>query len=157
MKRLIFIILLVALIPIVTLVSFWGGKQVCMLMMSGQTSITTLKDYSGLNLSAQQKQMLRGLEANFQKEAMPICMNICRERMNLTNLMADKNTNPVLIHKKIEEIGALQIGLEKKTADHILEIGKILTPEQSQAYLKEIQRELQNSIMQSGYSEALKS
>ncbi|GEM_PF-1169316 len=156
MKKLIFIILFAAVISIAVFTSFWSVKHVCSLMMSGQSSISGLKDYSALNLKPDQESALRQMETKYQKEVLPICMTICRERMNLVNMMADKNIDPALIHKKIEEIGKIQIGLEKTTADHIVEIGTILTPEQSQAYFKDIRRELQNSIAQNGYSEALK-
>ncbi|MBI4971742.1 MAG: periplasmic heavy metal sensor [Candidatus Omnitrophica bacterium] len=151
MKKTIILISLAVVISGITLLSFWGGKQTCMMMMTEKTS------YEGLNLSAGQEKTLTDLDDSFRKEVDMLCMNVCRERTALMNLLSETNSNPEAIYKKIEEIGGLQVGLEKKTADHILEIKKTLSPRQTAVYLKRVREELQKSIQQCASSMALKS
>ncbi len=152
MKKL---IIFTVLISAVTLAGFWGGRKVCMLMWPGSVNPSGAW-YFNLGLSPEQAESLKKLESGFRPDADKFCMRICKERMELLNLMRNPKAKPEEIYKKIEEIGALQVSLEKQIATHILEVKKDLTPEQSEAYLSRIQRELHESIKQSGYAEALR-
>lgn len=151
MKKSIILLFLVILIAAATLFSFWCGRQVCH-AISGQKNL-----YAGMNLTSEQQEKLKGIDAAFMKEADSVCMNVCRERVNLMNLVSAAQSDPALIHQKIDEIGSLQISLEKKVADHILEVKKTLTLQQSETYLKHLNEELAKSMQQCGYGQALKS
>ena len=151
MKKL---ILFTVLISVVTLGGFWGGKKVCMMMWPGSLN-PSQNWYFALGLNAGQAESLKRLESSFRKETDGLCMKICQERLNLLNLMKQKEANQEVINKKIEAIGGLQILLEQQIAAHILEVKKNLTPEQSLAYLDRIHEELRNSVRQSGYGEIL--
>lgn len=153
MKKL---IVFTVLVSTVTLIGFWGGRKVCMLMMWPGSLRPTQAWYFNLGLSPEQAQSLSQLDSTFRKDTDQFCMRICRERLELLNLMRDPKTNPELIYQKIEEIGALQVSLEKEIATHILKVKNDLTPEQSEAYLARIRNELQESIKRSGYGEVLK-
>ncbi len=152
MKKL---ILFTVLISVVTLGGFWGGKKVCMLMWPGSLN-PSQNWYFALGLNTGQAESLKRLESSFRKETDGLCMTICQERLNLLNLMKQKEANEEVINKKIEAIGGLQVLLEKQIAAHILEVKKNLTPEQSLAYLDRIHEELRDSVRQSGYGEILK-
>lgn len=135
MKKFLFLVLFALVISLATLAAFCGGKQVCM-MMSGQSVLMSEKEADG----------------PFLKEANALCMDICRERMNLMNLLGDKTARPEFIHKKVEEIGLMQTALERKIADHILAMRNRLSGEESQAYLKKIRANFEKSMQQCGFS-----
>lgn len=146
MKKLIFFTILIAL---VTLGSFWGGKKVCMLMWPGSLN-PSQSWYSAVGLSSEQADSLKKFDASFRQDADKLCMIICKERLEILNLMKSKNANQDAIYKKIEQIGDLQVFLEKQIASHILEVKKNLTPEQSQAYLDRVHQEIRKSIQEGG-------
>ena len=149
------LLIFTVLISAVTLAGFWGAKKVCMLMWPGSLNPNRIW-YSNLGLNPEQAESLKKVDSAFRGETDKVCMWICKERLELLNLMRNPKAKPEEIYKKIEEIGALQVSLEKQIATHILEVKKDLTPEQSEAYLNRIQRELHESIKQSGYAEALR-
>ena len=151
MRKLLFF---AAFISVVTIAGFWGGQKVCMLMWPGSVNPSRAW-YFNLGLNEQQAESLKRLESGFRKDADKFCMRICKERLELSNMMKDPKAKPELIYKKIEEVGALQVSLEKQIATHILQVKKDLTPEQSEAYLNRIHRELADSIKQAGYGEVL--
>lgn len=141
-------------ISVVTLVGFWGGKKACMLMWPG--SVNPSQGWRlALGLTDDQARQLGEIEKSFHKEADPLCMQICRERLELLKLMSQSSVDPNAVHAKIDRIGGLQVLLEKQIASHILEVKKDLTPKQSQNYLNRIRRELYESICQSGYGQIL--
>lgn len=82
-------------------------------------------------------------------------MLICQERVRLLEQMKDKRVSSDILYRKTEEIGQLQISLEKKVIAHILEVDKSLTPSQSKAYLERIYRQQCQMIAKSGYGESL--
>ncbi len=149
------VILFAVLVSVVTLFSFWGGKKVCMMMWPGSINPSQSWYYS-LGLTAEQETSLNKMDASFRKDGDKLCMQICKGRLDLLNLIKEKNPNEALVHQKIEEVGKLQILLEKTIADQILEVKKNLTPAQSEAYLDRVHKEISRSIEKSGYSEALK-
>src|SRR5207249_9037648 len=142
-------------IAAVTLAGFYGGRKVCMLMWPGSVN-PKQSWYFNLGLNPEQASSLKKLDSAFRNDTDKICMRVCKERLELLKLMRDPQAKPDTIYKKIEEIGAMQVSLEKQIATHILKVKKDLTPEQSEAYLNTIRRELEQTIKQSGYGEILK-
>lgn len=151
MKKIFFFSLVIAG---VTLLSFWGGKKACERMCQG-TSKPNPYCHFALDINPQQARSLGQLESGFREEANKICRRICKERLEVLRLISKKEVGRDVIFKRIEEIGALQIALEKKVAEHILEAHKILTPQQGDTYLARLEQELAGSIKASGYSESL--
>ena len=127
----------------------------CMLMWPGSLN-PNQSWYFNLGMNAKQAEALKKLDSAFRKDTDNICMRICKERLDLLNMMRDPNVNSDAVYKKIEEIGAVQVSLEKEIATHILKVKKDLSPEQSEAYLNTIRQELHEAIKQSGYGEVLK-
>lgn len=152
MKKLIFFTVLISL---VTLVSFWGGKKVCMLMWPASIN-PSQSWYSAVGLNSEQAETLRNLDSSFRKDADKLCMTICKERMELLNLMKSDHASAEEVNKKVEKIGNLQIVLEKQIANHILEVKKDLTPAQRDIYLKRVHQEVTQSIQEGGYGEVLR-
>ncbi len=151
MKKLLFFTILISAI---TLVGFWGGRKACMLMWPASLN-PSQNWYYALGLSPEQAESLKGIEGSFRKDADKMCMRICAERFELLNLMGKKDADAGAVNQKIEEIGGLQVLLEKQIASHILEVKKGLTPSQTEAYLNRIHRELAESTKRNGYGEVL--
>lgn len=151
MKKLLIVTLLISGI---TLFGFWGGRKICMRMWPGSLN-PSQNWYFNLGLTSEQAESLKRLDSAFRKDTDKVCMRICKERLELLNLMRDPKARPAEVYKKIEDIGAMQISLEKEIATHILKVKKDLTLEQSEAYLSRIHEELRDSIQQAGYGEVL--
>jgi len=151
MKKLLFFAILISSL---TLAGFWGGKKMCMLMWPGSVN-PSQSWYFNLGLNNEQAESLKKMDFAFREKTDKICMRICKERIDLLNMMRNSKADPEAIYKKIEEIGTVQISLEKEIATHILQVKKDLTPEQSEAYLNKIREELRLSMKQSGYNEVL--
>ena len=149
MKKL---LLFTASISVITLVGFFGGKEVCT-MMSPMRAGSSQSWYSGLGLSAAQTESLKKTESSFRKNVDALCMRICQERADLLEQVKNGHMSSEIAYKKIEDIGQLQISLEKEVIAHILQVDKSLTPSQSKAYLEKIYRQQCQMTAQSGYGE----
>ena len=111
--------------------------------------------YLALGLNEEQAENLKAKEASFRKGTDKLCVKICGLRLDLLSRIRQKGADQKAVYEKIEEIGRLQVLLEKEIATHILEVKKDLTREQSQAYLDRIHKELREAIERSGYGAAL--
>ena len=152
MKKLLFFTVIISL---VTLGGFFGGRKVCTMMWPGSVNPSQAW-YFELGLNPQQAESLKKLETSFRDRTDKLCMTICEERLKLLNQMKDKSVDRQAVYRKIEEIGALQVSLEKEIATHILNVKDDLTPAQSQAYLDRIHEQFRDSLRKSGYDEVLK-
>jgi len=151
MKRL---LIFAVLISAVTLAGFWTAPKICMMMWPGSVH-PSQSWYFALGLNVAQEKALKEAEASFREETDKLCMQICSQRLELLNLMRDPKVSQDAVYQKIEQIGRLQITLEKEIATHILQVKKNLTPAQSEVYLGRIRQELAESIRQSGFGEVL--
>ncbi len=152
MKKL---LIFTVIVSAVTLGGLWSGKKFCTMMSLPLGGRSGQAIYSEMGLDAAQTESVRKLEASFRKEADALCMRICEERVRLLKEMKDKRVSPDVLYKKNEEIGQLQISLEKKVIAHILQVNKGLTSSQSEAYLERIYQQQCQMIAQSGYGEIL--
>lgn len=151
MKRLFLFALAIAAI---TLVGFWGGRKACMLMWPGSVN-PQLRWYANLGLSPAEAEALKKQDAAFRVEGDRLCMRICRGRMELLSLLEREGVPEEEVFRKIEEIGAQQVLIEKGIAAHILAVRERLTPDQSAAYLANVREQLRESIRQTGYANEL--
>ena len=152
MKKL---LLFTAIISLVTLDGFFGSKKVCMMMWPGSVNPSQAW-YFELGLNPSQAESLKKLEGSFRDRTDKLCMKICGERLKLLNQMKQGHGDREAVYRKIEEIGALQVSLEKEIATHILNVKDDLTPTQSQAYLDRIYQQFRDSLKKSGYEEAIR-
>ena len=152
MKKL---IIFTVIVSVVTLGGLWSGRKFCTMISMPVGARSGQALYSEMGLDASQTESVRKLEAVFRKEADTLCMRICRERVDLLKQLKDKRVSSGVIYAKVEEIGQLQISLEKKVIAHILQVNKTLTPSQSEAYLERIYQQQCRMIAKSGYGESL--
>jgi uncharacterized membrane protein len=138
------IVLLTLIISLATLAGYWGSKRICGL----GSSCCPLKTraFADLGLDPARQKQFDAMNLAFRKEADEICLRACRGRLEILDLIKQPGMDSEIISKKIEEVGALQILLEKKTAAHLLEVKKGLTPEQSVRYLARMDQELRESM-----------
>ena len=146
MKKL---LLLTFLVSFATLGAFWAGKKTCLMMTS--TGLQAQKTwYADLGLSADQEKSLKELEGGFRQRADALCMQVCREKQNLLDILSNANAPRQVIEEKIEVIGKLQTQLEKEVVSHIFEVRKFLTPSQNRTYRDRIQRQFQKALKLDG-------
>lgn len=145
MRRL---LLFAVLIAFVTLTGFWASQKMCSMAMCPMGYRAQGDGYSNLGLSAKQVETLKKLDSAFRKSADQICIKVCKGRFELLRMLENPKADGKVIDQKVEEIGALQIALEKEVAKHILEVRKELTPEQTEKYLTQLRAKLQESMKQ---------
>jgi Spy/CpxP family protein refolding chaperone len=143
MKKIIFFTVLIA---VVATAGFWTTRKVCSLCFLPKQNHT----YPKLDLSGPQQKSVIQAENKFRAYADKVCMKICDLRLEIVQMMAQSNVDKEALNKKIEEVGQLQISLEKSVAEHVLEMKKHLTPEQSERYLDSIRRELHSTMRHMG-------
>jgi hypothetical protein len=137
MKKLFF---LVAVVSVVTLASFWVAPKMC-------TVICNLK----LGSCSKEAPVFSA-----QKDIDALCGQICRYRLEVFQMIEGSESSQEAIHEKIDAIGALQISLEKKIADSILEAKRDMSEDKYKAYLKRLRAQLERSIRDNGFGEVLK-
>lgn len=150
MKKLFIFTLIVS---VMTLGGLWSGKKFCTMMSMPAGGRSGQALYSEMGLDASQTKSVGKLEVSFRKEADALCMRICQERVKLLEQIKNNRMSQEAIYKRVEEIGGLQISLEKKVIAHIFEVNKGLTASQSKAYLERIYQQQCQIISQSGYGD----
>jgi len=151
MKRLLVFALIISA---VTLAGYWTGRKVCMMMWPGSLNPAP-RWYANLGLDREQADVLRAKDAAFRSMADGMCVRVCRGRLELLALMGENGSSQDKVLSKIDEVGALQVALEKEIAAHILAVRENLTPEQSAAYLARVREKLHDSIRRTGYTNVL--
>jgi Spy/CpxP family protein refolding chaperone len=95
-----------------------------------------------LKLDESQRQTLRHLFPEHHRKVMAVRQELAQKRQELFELLKAESTPWSAIQGKIQEISALQGGLEEEMARFMLEFKKNLTPEQHAAFLKLVQNRL---------------
>ena len=149
-KLLIFTVLISSL----TLAGLWSGRKVCTVMSPADTG-SIERAFSGLGLSASETESLKKTESAFREELDTLCMQICQERANLLKQLKE-GISVENATRKVDAIGRLQILMEKKIINHLMELKKILTPAQSAAYLDKIYQQQCRMISPGGYDKEKK-
>lgn len=131
MKKINFVLFTAALSAILTVGMAWG---------SGMTGGTADNSYSpqlgqdtwgcGLNLSADQTQEMRDLQASFLKETNELRSELKAKENELRTLWDRRNPDQEKILAKQKEINVLEARLQEKARGYRLEAQRYLTPEQ---------------------------
>jgi len=82
------------------------------------------------NLTAEQSSKIQTLREASLKEIEPLQKDLWTKRTELRNLWLSSNADPAVITAKQKEISDLQAKLQEKATNLVLEIRKVLTPEQ---------------------------
>ena len=95
-----------------------------------------------LKMDESQRQTLRRLFPEHHQKVKAIREKLVQKRLELFDLIKDDATPWSAIQAKVQEISALQGGLEEEMARFMLEFKKNLSPEQHTAFLNLVQTRL---------------
>jgi Spy/CpxP family protein refolding chaperone len=82
------------------------------------------------DLTPDQQKQIETLKTAFMKDAMALKNQIAEKKAHLRTLSTVDEPNMAEINKTIDEMYTLKASLEKKKAEHIQAVRKVLTPEQ---------------------------
>jgi Spy/CpxP family protein refolding chaperone len=82
------------------------------------------------NLTDAQKKQMEEIDQTVEKALIPLKAQVELKHAELNALLVAEKTDKAAIDKKIEEIGAIRVQIQKKRIGGRLEIRAILTPEQ---------------------------
>ncbi len=83
-------------------------------------------------ISDQQAAKLENQLTDFRKTRIQDRANLALQRIDLENLLAAENPDRAAINRKLQQVGAAQLALEKSAIDFALNVKQELTPEQRQ-------------------------
>lgn len=95
-----------------------------------------------LKLDDSQRQALRRLFPEHHQKVKAVRQELAQKRQELFDLIKGDSTPWSAIQAKVQEISALQAGLEEEMARFMLEFKKNLNPEQHAAFLNLVQTRL---------------
>ncbi len=81
-----------------------------------------------MQLRPEQRIKLHRLRKEFMKEARPYRQEIGRLRQDIIGLLLQEEVDTAAIYRKLEEISALQMNIEKQAINLILKTREFLTP-----------------------------
>jgi Spy/CpxP family protein refolding chaperone len=93
-----------------------------------------------LNLNNDQKSQIEKLRAEFQKQQIAQRAKVQTARVELRQVLRAENPDKSAIEKKINEVAQLNAQLQTARVNHLLNVRKVLTPEQ-QKMIREAVRE----------------
>lgn len=82
------------------------------------------------DLTEEQQKKIDGIQAQLDKELVPLQADLGILEAELKKLMVSENPDQGAIDKKLDEIGALMTTIEKARVHNRLKVRKVLTPEQ---------------------------
>jgi Spy/CpxP family protein refolding chaperone len=92
--------------------------------------ITHKKIFEKLDLTDSQKKQLRDIRTAMQKNAVQLKSKVSIARIDLRELLTADEPDKGAIEKKLNEIGQLQTNQKLLRINHLLDMRKVLTPEQ---------------------------
>ncbi|MBI4549413.1 MAG: hypothetical protein HY714_00605 [Candidatus Omnitrophica bacterium] len=139
------------LVSAATALGFWSTQKVCV-MMKPKFIAGGADWYAKSNLPADKIEAVKALDGRLQEEVHRLCADVCLQRAELLKMMQGPGGDETRVFEKIEEIGRLQIELEKRIASHLFGLKKVLSPGESRQYFQLIEDRLKESLRQCGYS-----
>lgn len=85
-----------------------------------------------LGLTPDQAQKIESLKVEHQKEMITLKSQMRLKRLDLRQEMEKDSPNPASLDKMVDESAAMRATMEKARLHHLLDVKKILTPEQWQ-------------------------
>lgn len=98
--------------------------------------------WGALNMDADQRQGLRGLLPEHRRRVMEARGQLAQKRQELFDLVKEESPAWSAIQAKVQEISALQGGVEEEVVRFLLEFKKHLKPEQHAAFVDLVQQRL---------------
>lgn len=96
-----------------------------------------------LGLSNSQVKKINSFYKSYLNRVKKLRTDLQKERTELTQLLIDRKTNPLIINAKLQKISFLQMQIQKETIEHLSTIEKeVLTPQQRQKFYIIIRNQL---------------
>jgi hypothetical protein len=89
-------------------------------------------------LSTEQKQRIRSLEADYHAKMREYCARHCAARARIGELIRAGNPSEAELRKLAQAVGDAYTASEQATVHQVMEVGKVLTPEQRSLFLTKI-------------------
>lgn len=83
-----------------------------------------------LNLTQEQREKIAQLRLSFQEETLDLRNQLQKKGIELQKLWLEENPDKNKIYSILDEIARIRAEINKKLVDYLLELKKILTPEQ---------------------------
>ncbi len=101
-----------------------------------------------LNLSKEQKSQIEKLRTDFQKQQIAQRAKIQTAAVELRQLLRAENPDKAAIEKKINELAQLRAQLSTARVNQMLNVRKILTPEQQQMIRDAVKERVRGHFME---------
>lgn len=102
--------------------------------------------WGALNMDPDQRQALRGLLPEHRRRVMEVRGELAQKRQELFDLVKEEAPPWSAIQAKVQEISALQGGVEEEMVRFLLEFKKHLKPEQHAAFVDLVQQRLGKAL-----------
>ncbi|MBE0478742.1 periplasmic heavy metal sensor [Candidatus Aerophobetes bacterium] len=87
-----------------------------------------------IDLTLEQKETLAKLRLSLQEETLDLRTQLTRKRIELNKLWLEESPDKTRIYSLMDEMASIRAEINKKSVDFLLEVKKILTPEQLQKF-----------------------
>lgn len=101
-----------------------------------------------LKLSDDQKNQIEKLRTDFQKQQISQRAKVQTAAVELRQLLRAENPDKAAIEKKINEVSQLRAQLQTARVNHMLNVRKILTPEQQKMIREAVKERVQSRFME---------
>jgi Spy/CpxP family protein refolding chaperone len=101
-----------------------------------------------LNLSKEQKSQIEKLRADFQKQQIAQRAKVQTAAVELRQLLRAEDPDKAAIEKKINELAQLRAQLQTARVNHLLNVRKILTPEQQKMIRDAVEKRVRGHFME---------
>ncbi|MCX5884532.1 MAG: periplasmic heavy metal sensor [Proteobacteria bacterium] len=105
---------------------------------------------AALSLTSEQKEKVQLLEDRYNHTCEALCQEMNVRRVRLSQEIMKPEFDPHTADTLVDEISRFQGQMEKETIRHILEVKKILLPQQQKAFVSGISSELKRMCCSEG-------
>jgi Spy/CpxP family protein refolding chaperone len=95
-----------------------------------------------LKLNPAQKTKLTKVDKKYYGEFLKLRKNLLEKRMDLCQVMIDPQTEREKLYQRMQDICTEQTAQQNRTIDHLMEIKKLLTPDQQTKFFSIIMKEM---------------
>lgn len=92
--------------------------------------------YQKLSATPEQQNAILALDQEFIKEKNRLCMQLCRSRYGLAQLLLSPDITQKELDDKTAEVASIQLAMERAAAAHVLKVKETLTSEQAKKYME---------------------
>jgi len=96
----------------------------------------------GLHLSPDERIAVDRLTERYLATKQDACAVLCAKRAQLIRLIREEQPDIETMHRLVEEIAQVQMGLERATLEHLLAVGRLVGPRDRQQLIDRVTERL---------------